>query len=255
MKARKRFGQHFLTDQGILNRIASTCQISESDTVFEIGPGHGALTEHLIAAHAHRYVAVEIDRDLTPLLAARFPALELINKDILRVDLDELAETFGNDLRVVGNLPYNISTPLIFHLLDHLAVISDMVFMVQKEVANRLVAGPGDKLYGRLSVMAGASLDCQYLFDVAPQAFDPPPAVDSAVIRMQPALRPAKVSDRALFSALVRTAFSQRRKTLRNSLKGLASKETFDACGLDSALRAEALSVDDFAKLTNFISD
>ena len=227
-----------------------------NEILVEIGPGTGILTDQLVSRCGHLY-AIELDRDLAPKLAALYPddTFSVIQGDVLGVDFGKLADNpeHNTKIRVVGNLPYNISTPLIFHLLNHLSVISDMVFMVQKEVAKRLVAGPGDKLYGRLSVMVGASLDCQYLFDVPPEAFDPPPAVDSAVIRMQPAQYPAEISDHNLFSTIVRTAFSLRRKTLRNSLRNLASPDDFNACGLDPALRAEALSVNDFARLANTI--
>ena len=158
LKARKRFGQHFLTDQGVLDRITSTCQISTEDTVLEIGPGHGALTEHLVAMTPAKYVAVEIDRDLVPLLTAKFPTIEFIEADVLRVDLAELSERYGIDLRVVGNLPYNISTPLILKLAEwsrlRKTAMRDGVFMVQKELGDRLAAQPGNKSWGRLSVIA-----------------------------------------------------------------------------------------------------
>ncbi len=197
-------------------------------------------------------IAIELDRDLVPVLAresTRYGKLEVINADILDFELSSLAGK--GKYRLVGNLPYNISTPLMFHLLDSIALISDMHFMVQKEVALRIVANPGNGHYGRLSIMLQYQCECQYLFDVAPGCFTPPPKVDSAVIRLIPRAAPEHdIGDYNNFSRIVQTAFGQRRKTLSNSLKEIFTREAIIACDIDPGLRAENLSIGDFAKLS-----
>lgn len=250
-RARKRFGQHFLHDQNIIDRILRALDPQADDNLIEIGPGQGALTYPLLAL-CKRLIAVELDRDLVPVLeagSARFGRLEVINADILKFELASLPG--GRRYRLVGNLPYNISTPLMFHLLESVELIQDMHFMVQKEVALRICAGSGDANYGRLSVMLQYHCECQYLFEVGPESFKPPPKVDSAIIRLLPHAQPKQdIGDYDLFSAIVRTAFSQRRKTISNSLKSMLGRETFIACDIDPGLRAENLAIEDFAKLS-----
>ena len=249
-RARKRFGQHFLHDTTIIDRLLQAIDPQPGQSIVEIGPGQGALTWPLLT-RCNRLTAIELDRDLVPILrekAPKFGDLDVINADVLEFDFARLEA--GQSLRIVGNLPYNISTPLMFHLLESLAQIEDMHFMVQKEVAERIVAGPGDSHYGRLSVMLQYRCDCQYLFDVPPESFSPPPRVDSAVIRLLPRSRPlAEVDDYALFARIVQSAFGQRRKTIANSLKGLVTRQAIEAAGIDPSLRAENLEITDFARL------
>ena len=263
---RKRFGQHFLTDQSVLNRIVAALD-SENDfagqpQVVEIGPGRGALTDGLVAALQKKeanLIVVEIDRDLVARLRQRYPPqlVKVIQADILRFDLRDAiaADNPHARLQLLGNLPYNISTPLIFHLLAQVEHIHDMLFMLQKEVALRLCAQPGNKNYGRLSVMAAVELDCEPLFDIPPEAFDPPPKVDSTLLRLRPKKQPLKPRDRALFNAVVAAAFSQRRKTLRNALAKLVCEAHFIRAEVDAALRAEALSVEQYLALADAIAD
>lgn len=254
-RARKRFGQHFLHDRNIIDRILRAIAPQAGDNILEIGPGQGALTYPLLQ-RCDRLTAIELDRDLVPILEQRAPAfgqLEVINADILEFELSSIAST--RKFRLVGNLPYNISTPLMFHLLESADLIEDMHFMVQKEVAQRIVAVPGDSSYGRLSVMLQCRCLCQYLFDVAPTCFRPPPKVDSAVIRLLPLERPKyAIGDAASFARIVQTAFSQRRKTISNSLKSLLDRETIIACGIDPGLRAENLEIAHFAKLSRALT-
>ena len=250
-RARKRFGQHFLHDRNIIERILQSVDPQPGDRLIEIGPGQGALTWPLLQ-RCGQLTAIELDRDLIPVLQQKsvpYGKLQLINADILEFDLASLG---GKEMiRLVGNLPYNISTPLMFHVLDSIAQISDMHFMVQKEVAQRIVAEPGNGHYGRLSIMLQYQCECQYLFDVPPGSFTPPPKVDSAVIRLLPRAEPEHdIGDYANFSAIVQSAFGQRRKTLSNSLKNMFSREEIIACDVDPGLRAENLSLGDFAKLS-----
>ena len=250
-QARKRFGQHFLHDQNVIESILHAIDPQPGETIVEIGPGRGALTFPLLQ-RCKTLIAIELDRDLVPLLekqASAFGKLDIINEDILEFDLSTIPHQAG--LRLVGNLPYNISTPLMFHLLESANAIQDMHFMVQKEVAMRIVASPGDANYGRLSVMLQYQCDCQYLLDVAPGCFKPPPKVDSAVIRLLPLDQPRHdVGDYATFSGIVQSAFGQRRKTISNSLKMKLDRKTITACGIDPGLRAENLALSDFAKLS-----
>ena len=250
-QARKRFGQHFLHDQTVIEAILRAIDPRPGENLLEIGPGQGALTYPLLQ-RCDKLIAVELDRDLIPVLskqAANLGRLEIINADILEFELSSIP---GNKtFRVLGNLPYNISTPLMFHLLESVQQIQDMHFMVQKEVALRIVANPGEANYGRLSVMLQYQCDCQYLLDVAPSSFKPPPRVDSAVIRLVPFNRPKHdVGDYKHFSSIVQAAFGQRRKTISNSLKSVLDRNTIMACEIDPGLRAENLSVADFARLS-----
>ncbi len=246
---RKRFGQHFLEDAEVIERLLRAIDPRPGERLVEIGPGRGALTYPLLE-RSGRLAAIELDRDLLPLLRAGASTrgeLELFNADVLEFDFATLG---GAPLRIVGNLPYNISTPLLFHLLDSLSLIEDLHFMLQKEVALRLVAAPGGGDYGRLSVMLQQRCECHYLFEVAPRSFRPPPKVDSAVVRLVPLPAPRfDAGDPARFARVVQTAFGQRRKTIGNSLKTLLDRDRIAACGIDPGLRAENLSVADFARL------
>ncbi len=254
-RPRKRFGQNFLTDTNIVSKIAHAIRVQTEDHLVEIGPGLGALTEVLLP-QVNAMDAVELDRDLIPRLAQRCGALgqlQIHSADALKFDFASLAVD-GRPLRIVGNLPYNISTPLMFPLLKNRAVIRDMHFMLQKEVVDRLAASPGCKDYGRLSVMMQYHCAVDSLFDVPPGAFNPPPKVTSAVVRLRPWDEPpVQVPDVALLEKLVTQAFSQRRKTLRNTLKGLLTAEQITAQDVDPARRAETLSLAEFAALTRAV--
>jgi 16S rRNA (adenine1518-N6/adenine1519-N6)-dimethyltransferase len=249
---RKRFGQHFLHERAVIDRILLALDPQPGERIVEIGPGEGALTWPLLARTA-RLTAVEIDRDLIPRLraaAGTIGELTIVEADALTVDLTALAA--GGMLRLVGNLPYNISTPLLFHVLEHSAVVTDMHFMLQKEVVDRMAAGPGSKVYGRLSVMLQARCRVEPLFKVPPGAFRPPPKVDSAVVRLVP-LAPSevKVTDAGMFDLVVRAAFAQRRKTLRNALQQLGGAERIVAAGIDPGARAEDIDVAGFLALAD----
>ena len=246
--ARKRFGQHFLHDPGVRQRIVDAVDVRPGDRIVEIGPGPGAITERLVAA-AGRIDAIEIDRDLAAALAARFgPAIDLHVGDALAFDFAALAGQRGGPLRIVGNLPYNISTPLLFHLLDSVDHLVDLHVMLQKEVVDRMAALPGSEAYGRLTVMLAPRLEITRLFDVGPGAFQPPPRVWSAVARLTVLPEP-RFPVPASFALVVAAAFSQRRKTLRNSLRGLVPDAAFAACGVDPGARPETLPPQAFAAL------
>ena len=251
-QAKKSLGQHFLHDRSVVERIILALDPRPGDRVVEIGPGQGALTFPLLDRHG-RLTAIEFDRDLLAPLTVRARAhgeLELVHADVLDVDFTALAG--GTPLRLVGNLPYNLSSPILFHALDHAAVVRDMHFMLQKEVVDRMAAGPGSKVYGRLGVMLQAWCEVTALFDVGPDAFRPPPKVDSAVVRLVPR-DPASVGIDvpARFAAVVRAAFGQRRKTLRNALQPLCDADAIAAVGIDPSRRAEQLEVADFIRLAN----
>lgn len=246
---RKRFGQNFLVDVSIINAIVQAIGPMPGDTVVEIGPGLGALTEPLLKALPHLHV-VEIDRDLIARLKQRHPPerVTIHEGDALAFDFGSL----GRDLRVVGNLPYNISSPLLFHLAGYADCVRDMHFMLQKEVVDRMVANAGDSEFGRLSVMLQYRFDVQALFDVPPESFDPPPKVQSSIVRLVP--RPAEqlgLRDEAVFARLVTAAFSQRRKMLRNTLKGMVSESEFAAVGIEPTWRAEDVPVAAYVALAN----
>ena len=249
-RPRKRFGQHFLKDPGVIDAIIQSVGATESDTVVEIGPGLGAITRSL-AEKAGALHAIELDRDLIAKLANEYASATNVTvheADALRFDYSSL----GESLRIVGNLPYNISTPLLFHLLKYRDCIVDMHFMLQKEVVDRMAASPGRKAYGRLGIMLGCHFQIDALFDVDRDAFDPPPKVTSAVVRLAPL--PAGtyiINDEEGLSRLVATAFSQRRKTIRNSLKNVLSEAQLVAAGIDPGLRPEAISIADYVRLAN----
>ena len=252
-RARKRFGQHFLIDPGVIGDILRAIAPAKTDTLVEIGPGLGALTETL-ARHAGTLHLVELDRDLAAGLRERWAGNDSVTvheSDALSFDFASL----GDNLRVVGNLPYNISTPLLFHLLEQRQAIRDMHFMLQKEVVDRIAAVPGGKAWGRLSVMLQTWLETEALFDVGPDAFDPPPAVVSAVIRLYPrAATNSLPEDPALLGSLLASAFSKRRKTLRNALKGIADETALRAAGIDPGARAETVPVADWVRLADALA-
>jgi 16S rRNA (adenine1518-N6/adenine1519-N6)-dimethyltransferase len=247
IRVRKRFGQHFLHDQAVLRRIVDAVDPQPGQHLAEIGPGSGALTAHLLA-RVESLDAVEVDRDLAADLQIRWPALRVHIGDALEFDLTALSDQLGGPLRLVGNLPYNISTPLLFHFLKHRHCISDMHVMLQKEVIDRMSAAPGSGDYGRLTVMLAPWLQVEKLFDVGPGAFTPAPRVWSAVARLVVLQRP-RFTAGAQFAPLVAQAFSQRRKTLRNSLRGRIPDDGWRAAGVDPGARPETLTPEQFAAL------
>jgi len=248
---RKRFGQHFLHDPAVIARIVRAIDPHGDDRLVEIGPGRGALTAPLLAQHTHSLDAIEIDRDLAARLRERFaatPGFRLHESDALEFDYAALAHERGGRLRIVGNLPYNISTPLLFRLLGAAAGIIDLTVMLQREVAARLAARPGARGYGRLAVMLAPLAEVSWLFAVGPGAFQPPPKVWSAVVRIAMRAAPAfAVSPN--YAAVVATAFAQRRKTLRNALSQLLQREQISACGIDPGARPETLAPQAFNTL------
>ena len=242
---RKRFGQHFLTDSAITEAIVAAIDPKPGQALVEIGPGLGAMTEPLLA-RSERLTVVELDRDLAARLR-RNPALEVIEADVLNVDFGGLAAARQQPLRIVGNLPYNISTPILFHLLEVADQVADQHFMLQKEVVDRMAAAPGSKDYGRLSVMLQWRYDIELLFEVPPESFDPPPRVDSAVVRMLPLPGVAGV-DAGLLGEIVTVAFSQRRKLLRHTL-GRWFEARGVQTGFDLQRRAEEVPVAEYLAL------
>ena len=257
---RKRFGQHFLHDQGVIahivDAIAPQPMSTSGERLVEIGPGLGALTLPVLE-RCHTLDVVELDRDVIPHLLARTQGkgeIILHQADALQFDFASLSQQ-GEKLRIIGNLPYNISTPLMFHLFEQRQgnepLIRDMTFMLQLEVCERLAAAPNTEHYGRLSIMAQYHADIEFLFHVGPEAFDPPPKVDSGIVRITPyTVPPVDVGDHALFALMVARAFNMRRKTLRNGLKGLVDDAGFAAAGIDPIRRAETLSLHEFATLS-----
>ncbi|MDD2885612.1 MAG: 16S rRNA (adenine(1518)-N(6)/adenine(1519)-N(6))-dimethyltransferase RsmA [Dechloromonas sp.] len=250
--ARKRFGQNFLVDHGIINAIVSAINPQRDDTVVEIGPGLGAITEPLLQRLDHLHV-VEIDRDLIARLKKQHPPsrMSIHEGDALAFDF----ATVGQRLRLVGNLPYNISTPLLFHLASYAEQVYDMHFMLQKEVVERLVALPGESEFSRISVMLQYRFHMEWLIDVPPDSFDPPPKVQSAVVRLIPkdkTLLTAK--DDACLFRVVQAAFAQRRKMLRNTLKGILDDSGFAALAIAPTLRPEDLPVDDYIRIANYLT-
>lgn len=243
-RARKRFGQHFLHDPAVIERIARAIAPRNGEALVEIGPGRGALTRQLLQSDCGSLDAIEIDRDLAALLRGQWsgdPRFCLHGADALEVDFSALAKQRGRPLRVVGNLPYNISTPLLFHLLESVGDIRDLHVMLQREVIARMAARPGDPAYGRLTVMLSPWVEVERLFDVGPGAFQPPPRVWSAVARLTVRTGPAFPINPA-FRAIVAAAFAHRRKTLRNALRGLATPQQIESCGADPAARPETIS-------------
>ena len=249
---RKRFGQNFLRDEAVIEAIASAIAPDKSHHLIEIGPGEGAITQALVVSGC-RFDAIELDRDLRTRLLASFSTYDtftLHSADALQFDFESLQQD-GQALRVIGNLPYNISTPLLFKLLDYGSLIADMHFMLQLEVVERLAATPGNKNWGRLGVMAQFQCEVEQLFEVPPEAFFPPPKVQSAIIRLTPRRTPRWTQvNREVLSKVVSRAFSQRRKTLRNNFKSVLTDAQIEAAGVDPNARAETLTIDDFVALT-----
>ena len=254
--ARKRFGQHFLHDANIVQRMIDAFAPQLIDHVVEIGPGHGVLTRAL-ASRVARLHAIEIDRDLVAQLAAELGGhtnVLIHQADALQFNLCQLAGE-GHKLRLIGNLPYNISTPLLFRLLAQSQCIQDMCFMLQKEVVERLTAAPNSKAYGRLSVMIQWRCRTQPLFTVSPAAFSPRPKVDSMIVYLEPyATPPIAVADEPTFARVVAAAFAARRKTLRNALAGMLDTDALRAAGIDPMRRGETLTIADFAALANALA-
>jgi 16S rRNA (adenine1518-N6/adenine1519-N6)-dimethyltransferase len=253
VRARKRFGQHFLHDPQVIERILTALDPQPGDALIEIGPGRGALTLPLLR-RCRRLRAIEIDRDLAATLDASargLGELEVLPLDVLTVDLHALRGS-GPRLRLIGNLPYNISTPLLFHVLAQRDAIADMHFMLQKEVVERMAAAPGSRAYGRLTVMLAPHCSVQWLFDVGPGAFQPAPKVTSSFVRLVPRRAPPfPIDDEALFARIVAAAFSQRRKTLRNALRALVPVAVMHELGIDPGLRPERLSPQQYAAIAN----
>jgi len=251
-QARKRFGQHFLTSSDTIERIVSAIAPQTGETIVEIGPGQAAITAPLADSAAILH-AIEFDRDLIAYLRRQFQDRDNViihEGDALQFDFS----TLGDELRIVGNLPYNISTPLLFYLLTFKDIVTDMHFMLQKEVVDRMSATPGTKAYGRLTVMLGCQLQVVPLFDVPPDSFTPPPKVTSSVVRMRPLPHGhLDIQDPHKLEQIVRQAFSRRRKTLRNALQGLGSAADIEAAGLDPGKRPEQIPVDDWIRLANLL--
>ncbi len=249
---RKRFGQHFLHDQKIIEKIIDAIAPDPAETLVEIGPGQGAITLPLLERVSELHV-IEIDRDLAANLKERShgnSSLHIHCSDILKFKLESI---FDNPVKVVGNLPYNISTPIIFHLLGQQDLINTMTFMLQEEVVDRIITGPGTKTYGRLSVMVQSCCHVEKLFRVYPAAFSPPPKVNSAIIRLVPDKDLSRqINNPMLFATLVREAFSHRRKTIRNSLKSFVHETELVNAKIDPGTRPEQLKVDDFIRLANY---
>lgn len=253
-QAKKSFGQNFLSDEFIIEQIVRLIDPKPEDHLVEIGPGFGAITLPLLPLVA-KIDAIELDRDVIPLLKKKSEGkgdLVIHQQDALTFDLNTLSSV-DRSLRVVGNLPYNISTPLLFHLFSQKNLILDMHFMLQKEVAERLIARPGTKQYGRLSIMTQYHCEIEALLSVPPIAFRPPPKVDSTFIRLIPIEPTLLANDLCKLELIVKQAFTQRRKTLHNCLKTLVTKEQLMALGIDPNIRPEELSVDNFVKLSNII--
>jgi 16S rRNA (adenine1518-N6/adenine1519-N6)-dimethyltransferase len=252
-KPRKRFGQNFLHDQAVIYNILGSLQAQANEHWVEIGPGQGALTQPLLAKGV-RLDVVELDRDLVAWLRKHFSNqshLTIHSADALQFDFARLV-TAGEKLRIIGNLPYNISTPLLFHLLENTSVIEDMTFMLQKEVVERICAGPGSKTYGRLSIMMQYYCATEFLFEVPPESFEPPPKVTSAIIKLTPHREaPVVVNNLAQMGRIITLAFSGRRKTLRNALKKIIDDATLLTLGIDPVRRPETVTLLEYATISN----
>ena len=252
-RARKRFGQHFLTATHVIADIIDAVGANSGDTLVEIGPGLGAITTPLAATGAELH-AIEFDRDLVGPLRQRFAGFDNVmihEGDALSFDF----ATLGDNLRVVSNLPYNISTPVLFRLIEYKKHIRDLYLMLQKEVVNRMAAPPGSKSYGRLSIMLGCHMQVQALFDVPPEAFSPPPKVMSGVVALRPLPETVfHIADNKALSALVAKAFSKRRKTVRNALQGTANTKQLDEAGIDPSIRPERVPIEHWVTLANIIA-
>ncbi len=256
-KARKRFGQNFLIDHGIIRDIVRSVHPRKDDVIVEIGPGKGAITQ-LLADACDNLNVIELDRDLVPWLKVKFekhPNFQLFQADALQFDFAQLIRNY-KPLRIVGNLPYNISTPLIFHLLSYASKVQDMHFMLQKEVVKRMAAQPGESAYGRLGIMVQYYCAVEDLFDVPPTSFDPAPKVDSAIVRLIPHKElPYIANNIKTLETLVNVSFQQRRKTLRNSLKQLLSMEQMESLPVDLSLRPEEISLPEYVAMSNLLGE
>ncbi len=251
-RARKRFGQNFLIDDSIIFQIIASIAPQPGDNLVEIGPGLGAMTRPLLQA-AKKMTVIELDRDLIDYLKS-LDGLTVINDDVLQVDLAKLTRN-NERLRVVGNLPYNISTPIIFHLLANVELIEDMHFMLQKEVIERMAASPGDSAFNRLSIMVQRYCEVVPLLEIPPQSFDPAPKVMSQFVRLIPYHgNPYGIENDQCFFDVVKEAFAMKRKMLRNNLKGMLSEEEIISLGIDPKVRAENLAIEDFVTLSNYIA-
>jgi len=254
-KARKRFGQNFLIDHGIIRDIVRAVHPHKDDVIVEIGPGKGAITQ-LLADSCDNLSVIELDRDLVPWLKVKFekhPNFQLFQADALQFDFAQLVNN-NQPLRIVGNLPYNISTPLIFHLLSYSTQVRDMHFMLQKEVVKRMAAQAGDSAYGRLGIMVQYYCEVENLFEVPPTSFDPPPKVDSAIVRLVPYKElPYKATNIKTLENLVNVAFQQRRKTLRNALKQLLAPDVIEQLPIDTSARAEEISLPEYVATSNLL--
>jgi 16S rRNA (adenine1518-N6/adenine1519-N6)-dimethyltransferase len=253
-QARKRFGQNFLHDPGVIERIVRSIAPKPDQSIVEIGPGLGAITEEILAVNP-RLQVVELDRDLIPILRTKFfnyPEFRIHQADALKFDFNELVGE--QPLRIIGNLPYNISTPLIFHLLAHSGVVQDMHFMLQKEVVQRMAAVPGDNNYGRLGIMTQYFCKVQPLFEVGPSAFRPAPKVDSFIVRLVPhATLPYPAKDLGTLQAVVRSAFNARRKTLRKALGGFVTAAELQQLGINDGLRPENLGLAEYVAIADYL--
>lgn len=254
LQPRKRFGQNFLVDANVVLKIIQSIQPRTEDHIIEIGPGKGAISGGLLASGA-RMDLIEIDRDLVEILNTKFQDKVAIHSaDVLKFDFASLWK--GQPYRIVGNLPYNITTPLIFKLMLHTELIADMHFMLQREVVDRLVADSSMPAYGRLGIMAQYHCRIEKCFDVPPQAFNPPPKVRSAVVRLVPhTTLPFPVEDEAILRSTVTTAFSQRRKTLRNALKSVLSEDAMASVGVDASLRPENITLEQYVAMANLLCE
>ena len=254
-KARKRFGQNFLIDHGIIRDIVRAVHPHKNDVIVEIGPGKGAITQ-LLADSCDNLSVIELDRDLVPWLKVKFekhPNFQLFQADALQFDFAQLVKD-AMPIRIVGNLPYNISTPLIFHLLSYATQVRDMHFMLQKEVVKRMAAQAGDSAYGRLGIMVQYYCAVENLFEVPPTSFDPAPKVDSAIVRLVPYQDlPHKATNFKTLENLVNVAFQQRRKTLRNALKQLLAPEIMEQLPIDTSARAEEISLAEYVATSNLL--
>lgn len=251
---KKRFGQNFLNNSRVIQQIVASIQPKADQHLVEIGPGEAALTQPLLDV-VQKLDIIEIDNDLIAPLTQRFgnnPAFHLHHTDALAFDYSQLLAGDNDRIRVVGNLPYNISSPLLFHLLHYAKQIDDMHFMLQKEVVDRITASPGSKTFGRLSVMLQYACETEYLFTVGPENFTPPPKVDSAIVRLRPyADKPFVAENETILADLVKQSFAQKRKTLRNNLKGWLTDEQIQQAGVEPSARAEQVSVEQFVALAN----
>ena len=255
MRARKRFGQNFLTDLNVIEQVVAAIKPVPSDHILEIGPGRGEITGLLQRSGCHLEL-VEIDRDLVKLLEVKYPDVTIYAEDILKFDFSKVVPATASPIRIVGNLPYNISTPLLFRLFQHHELFEDLIFMLQLEVVDRIIAEPSNKNYGRLSIMSQYYCEAEKLLDVPPGAFTPSPKVESALIRLTPKREPTiKVKDIELLQRLLIAAFSKRRKTVRNALGAYLSEEDLEYLNIDSRLRPENLTPDDFVRCANRVTD